>query len=264
MRALVLTLTCALIVIEQGTVATALVAQSLTDRSFGPFGSSARAVTVVSRGVRVPAVLTLPSAAGTYPLVVMAHGHGGSKDENGGFAAIADALASRGIASIRMDFPGCGASAEPFTQNTITNMMVDVAAARAYAVGNAPIDARAVGIFGYSMGGRLAILSAASGYKSLGLLAPKGNDGADPDQRQQGACLCCLPWRLMREGSADGAWGFSLAACVKTHDGEAALQEGSAAVWLAPSGGSRSAKALLRKSRFGAGRGIRTLRERFL
>ncbi len=149
------------------------------DRPVGPFGFTATAVTVVSRGVRVPAVLTAPKVRGKYPLVVMAHGHGGSKDENGGFTAIAEALAGRGVASIRMDFPGCGASVEPFTQNNITNMMADVAAARAYAIAHAPIDVHAVGIFGYSMGGRIAILSAASGYNVLGLLAPKGNDGND-------------------------------------------------------------------------------------
>jgi dienelactone hydrolase len=149
------------------------------DRQVGPFDFTATAVTVVSRGVSVPAVLTVPEVMGKYPLVVMAHGHGGSKDENGGFTALAETLASRGVASIRMDFPGCGASVEPFTENNITNMMADVAAARAYAIANARIDGKAVGMFGYSMGGRVAILSASSGYKSLGLLAPLGNDGND-------------------------------------------------------------------------------------
>jgi dienelactone hydrolase len=149
------------------------------DRQVGPFDFTATAVTVVSRGVSVPAVLTAPKVMGKYPLVVMAHGHGGSKDENGGFTALAETLASRGVASIRMDFPGCGASVEPFTENNITNMMADVAAARAYAIANARIDSKAVGMFGYSMGGRVAILSASSGYKSLGLLAPLGNDGND-------------------------------------------------------------------------------------
>jgi dienelactone hydrolase len=78
-----------------------------------------------------------------------------------------------------MDFPGCGASVEPFTESNITNMMADVAAARAYAIADAAIDSKAAGMFGYSMGGRVAILSASSGYKSLGLLAPLGNDGND-------------------------------------------------------------------------------------
>ena len=82
----------------------------------------------------VPAILTLPEASGKVPLVVMAHGHGGSKEEAGGFTAIAEALAREGIASIRMDFPGCGASAEPFTANTVSAMLADFEAARVYAV----------------------------------------------------------------------------------------------------------------------------------
>ena len=91
-------------------------------KAAGPCEFKAENVTILSRGAKVPAVLTVPAVKGRVPLVVMAHGHGGSKDEAGGFTAIAEALAKEGIASIRMDFPGCGASVEPFTQNTVTNM----------------------------------------------------------------------------------------------------------------------------------------------
>ncbi len=170
MRAFLVVLPCALMLSASGQGG---------DRQVGPFDFTATTVTLVSRGVRVPAVLTAPKVTGKYPLVVMAHGHGGSKDENGGFTAIAETLAARGVASIRMDFPGCGASVEPFTENNITNMMADVAAARAYAIAHAAIDSKSVGMFGYSMGGRVAILSASSGYRSLGLLAPLGTNGND-------------------------------------------------------------------------------------
>jgi dienelactone hydrolase len=145
----------------------------------GPYAVSTAKVLVASRGVNVPAVLTLPKKEGKLPLVVMAHGHGGSKDENGGFTAIAEALAIRGVASIRMDFPGCGESAEPFTANNLTTMLADMEAARAFACAKAPIDLSMIGVFGYSMGGRLAGLSAAKGYRSMGLLAPASTDGPD-------------------------------------------------------------------------------------
>jgi dienelactone hydrolase len=146
----------------------------------GPYAFSATKVLVASRGFNVPAVLTLPKKEGKFPLVVMAHGHGGSKDENGGFTAIAEALALRGVASIRMDFPGCGESVEPFTANNVANMLADMEAARVFACANAPIDLAKEGVFGYSMGGRLAVLSAAKGYRSMGLLAPVSTDGPDP------------------------------------------------------------------------------------
>lgn len=114
-------------------------------------------ITYESRGVQVPATVVLPEGDGPFPLVVLAHGHGGSRDENIGFGAIADVLQAKGIASIRMDFPGCGESTESFQLNTLTNMKQDVLSAVSYATENYPIDASKVGIFGYSMGGRIAL-----------------------------------------------------------------------------------------------------------
>ena len=90
--------------------------------AFGPYKFTAVTLLVPSRGVNVPAVFTVPEKAGSLPLVVMAHGHGGSKEENGGFTAIAEALAARGVASVRMALPGCGASSEPFTANTVSSI----------------------------------------------------------------------------------------------------------------------------------------------
>ena len=131
-------------------------------------------VTYPSRGVQVPAAVVLPDED-EYPLVVMAHGHGGGKDENIGFPAIAQALAAKGIATIRMDFPGCGASTEEFTLNTMPNMMEDVVNGIAYAVENFAVDENAIGIFGYSMGGRIALQLIAEGkdeFAAVVFLAP--------------------------------------------------------------------------------------------
>ncbi len=138
-------------------------------------------VSVPSRDAQVPATVVLPEGEGPFPLVVMCHGHGGSREENIGFAAIAKALAEKGVASIRMDFPGCGESKESFQNNNLTNMKADVTASLDYALKNYPIDAARVGIFGYSMGGRIALELLASGepsFKAAGFLAPAASTEA--------------------------------------------------------------------------------------
>ncbi|MDH4125752.1 MAG: alpha/beta fold hydrolase [Gammaproteobacteria bacterium] len=139
--------------------------------------------TVESRGVAVPVTFVTPAlAAGQRaPLVVMAHGHGGSRQEGGGYQLAAEAMAQRGIASIRMDFPGCGDSSEPFTNNNLSNMLQDLHAARNYAIAQPGIDADRVGLLGYSMGGRLVVLLAEvdPSYKVMVTWTPALNSGAE-------------------------------------------------------------------------------------
>lgn len=136
-------------------------------------------VNVVSRGVEIPAVFTYPKSSTKVPLVVMAHGHGGSKDEAGGYIKLAEELARNGMASIRMDFPGCGESTESFSNNTLTNMLVDIESSLQYALDSGKVDENNVFIMGYSMGGRLAMLSVANNpiYKVIGTWAPGATNG---------------------------------------------------------------------------------------
>jgi len=135
-----------------------------------------------SRGIAVPATIVTPAADGAapLPLVVMAHGHGGSRQEGGGFRQVAEALAKRGIASIRMDFPGCGDSTESFTENNLSNMLLDLQAARQFVATEVEVDPQRVGLLGYSMGGRLvALLSEIDpSYRAMVMWAPAVSDGA--------------------------------------------------------------------------------------
>lgn len=130
-------------------------------------------ITFPSRGAEIPATVNLPEArGGALPVVVFAHGHNGSRDENRGFIAIADALADAGFASVRMDFAGCGASSESFLSNCLTTMKADLAAAVAYA--QTQLNASCIGLFGYSMGGRVILEALAEGLDAdaVALLAP--------------------------------------------------------------------------------------------
>jgi dienelactone hydrolase len=134
-----------------------------------------------SRGLQVPATLTRPvDPPDRPPLVVMAHGHGGSRDEGGGFRQLAEILASKGIASIRVDFPGCGESREPFVVNDIGHMLSDLRAAQDYALAQPAFNHDRVGLLGYSMGGRLVMLSGSQdfSYTAVALWAPAASDGA--------------------------------------------------------------------------------------
>ena len=60
--------------------------------------------------------------SGDMPLAVLCHGFTGSRAGDGHFAPLAQDLAAQGIATVRLDFPGCGDSTEPFTAYTLSNM----------------------------------------------------------------------------------------------------------------------------------------------
>jgi dienelactone hydrolase len=131
---------------------------------------------LVATTIEIPEVQEATGA----PLVVLAHGHGGSKEENGGFVDLASMLAGSGIASVRMDFPGCGDSMEEFDQNNITTMLHDIDSVLRFALSQPGIDRNRIGILGYSMGGRLAMLAADPQYLAMVLWAPAAQNGPDP------------------------------------------------------------------------------------
>lgn len=80
-------------------------------------------------GAEIPAYITTPKgykADGSFPFVVMIHGHGGNHNEFDGFDKISNGLAEQGFVVATLDLPGCGKSKESFQLNTMTNMKADV------------------------------------------------------------------------------------------------------------------------------------------
>ena len=146
----------------------AVLAQSSTD------------VSVMNGDRAVPATVVVPEGDGPFPAVVMNHGHGGGRQEGGGFERLANALGKAGIVTVRMDFAGTGDSKAPWTEQSLSSMISDSNASLAYLLANYPVDPDRLGILGYSMGGRIALTiaqSADSPYKAVGLLAPSANPG---------------------------------------------------------------------------------------
>ena len=147
-----------------------------------PEGVWSQEAMIASRDTQIPVTYVVPPSANeqALPLVLLVHGHGGTREEAGAFTRLAAQLAAQGIASIRMDFPGCGESKEPFYNNNLTNMKADVLSAYEYVQRWAYIDPNRVGIVGFSMGGRIAAELSQDGerYAAMVLWAGALENGA--------------------------------------------------------------------------------------
>lgn len=129
------------------------------------------AETAVTLQDGVAATLNVPDGAGPFPAVLMLHGFGSSRDEVGGmYAAEAAALASAGIASLRIDFRGFGQSAGDTGHHTVDRQNEDAAIGLAALIATAGVDAERIGVLGFSFGGGAAIQLAAANPEAVASL----------------------------------------------------------------------------------------------
>lgn len=106
----------------------------------------------------------------TAPAVIMLHGTGSSRDEAGnGYVIAAESMGRAGIATLRIDFVGCGESAGSYRDYTLTSAMGDANAAIAFVQAKPEINSNAIGMMGWSQGGTVAMLTASrnNAVKSL-------------------------------------------------------------------------------------------------
>ncbi len=160
----------------------ALTAPAAVGAMSGGYAVTSTEVQVPSRGIEIPATVVRPVGKKNerFPLVVIHHGHGGGRNENGGLARVADALGRAGIMSIRFDFAGAGDSSEPFTKLSYTTMLADSDASLTWAVRHLPVKKGRIGAFGYSEGSAVVAMLAGrpgSPYQAVSLMGPV----ADPD-----------------------------------------------------------------------------------
>lgn len=205
-------------------------------------------VAIPGRRGEIPATVQLPGklARGTeLPLVVLCHGFTGSRSGDGHFAPLAADLAAQGLATVRLDFPGCGDSAEPFTAYTLANMADDVESAITYM--QATYSTTRTALVGHSMGGRLASLYPAmkGGVAALVLWSPAngaGLNGLEFLRMGDFSAVEALAGRAAQNGTAT-AWGVALSADFFTQmrdsDPDAALREAALPTLLTYSGNER-------------------------
>lgn len=197
----------------------------------------------------IPATIQLPakSARGEeLPLVVLCHGFTGNRQGDGHFAPLTEDLAAHGIATVRLDFAGCGDSTEPYANYTLANMAADVDSVIGYM--QATYGTGKTALVGHSMGGRLASLYPQLGQypvTALALWSPAngtGLQGLEFLSIDNFAAVEELAARADAEGSV-AAWGVELSAAyidgMRDSDPNAALQESGLPVLLTYSGNER-------------------------
>ena len=197
----------------------------------------------------IPATIQLPakSARGEeLPLVVLCHGFTGNRQGDGHFEPLAEDLAAHGIATVRLDFAGCGDSTEPYANYTLANMAADVDSVIGYM--QATYGTGKTALVGHSMGGRLASLYPQLGQypvTALALWSPAngtGLQGLEFLSIDNFAAVEEMAARADAEGSV-AAWGVELSAAyidgMRDSDPNAALQESGLPVLLTYSGNER-------------------------
>lgn len=197
----------------------------------------------------IPATIQLPakSARGEeLPLVVLCHGFTGNRQGDGHFAPLAEDLAAHGIATVRLDFAGCGDSTEPYANYTLANMAADVDSVIGYM--QATYGTGKTALVGHSMGGRLASLYPQLGQYPVTVLAlwspanGTGLQGLEFLSIDNFAAVEELAARADAEGSV-AAWGVELSAAyidgMRDSDPNVTLQESGLPVLLTYSGNER-------------------------
>lgn len=173
-------------------------------------------------GVRggIPATVQMPAKlarAGEVPLVVLCHGFTGDRTANGHFPTLAAKLAELGIATVRMDFAGCGSSTEPYTEYSLAGMTDDVNSAIAFLQSEYGVDG-AIGLVGHSMGGRLVSLYPQDGQypvAALALWSPAngaGLQGMEFLNIEDFSVVEALAAEAEANGQAGTKWGVAISA----------------------------------------------------
>ena len=131
-----------------------------------PYASEDVVFPNTTAAIRLAGTLTIPEGEGSFPAVVLISGSG-PQDRNEEilghkpFLVIADYLTRNGIAVLRYDDRGVGASKGFFSLADSADFATDAEAAMAYLKTRSEIDCTKIGLVGHSEGGLIAPMVAA-------------------------------------------------------------------------------------------------------
>jgi len=132
-------------------------------------------ITFENEGKKIFGVLHLPIHKSPCPVVFFFHGFAGNKcGSHRIYVNLATALSKIGIASLRIDFRGCGDSEGEIKEMTLESEISDALLACTFIESQPSLDASRLGFIGKSLGGAVAVMTANryKNVKSIALWAP--------------------------------------------------------------------------------------------
>ena len=190
---------------------------------------------VVTLDNGIVGTLNQPAGAANVPAVLMLHGFGSSRDEVGAmYARLAEALAARGVGSLRIDFQGFGKSDGDTGSTTVTSQVADAEVAYQYLAGLDWVDPERIGVIGFSLGGGVSTIAAAQHpewfksmvtWSSVGDMVPDFIDSLSQEAfdtaAAKGVVGLDLGWRtiVLKQGFFESLGQYDLAQLITEYPG---------------------------------------------
>ncbi|MCO5211312.1 MAG: alpha/beta hydrolase [Caldilinea sp.] len=190
---------------------------------------------VVTLDNGIVGTLNQPTGAANAPAVLMLHGFGSSRDEVGAmYARLAEALAARGVGSLRIDFQGFGKSDGDTGSTTVTGQVADAEVAYQYLAGLDWVDPERIGVIGFSLGGGVSTIAAAQHpewfksmvtWSSVGDMVPDFIDSLSQEAfdtaAAKGVVGLDLGWRtiVLKQGFFESLGQYDLAQLITDYPG---------------------------------------------
>ncbi len=120
-------------------------------------------------------VLPLNSTGKQLPVVILCHGFGYFKEEDGIFTEEAKLLAEKGFACYYFDFSGCGESEGDYSQTTLTKLVSDLKSVVQIVSAYDYIDEKDLSLISHSFGSNVIIAAQILGLKRIAMTGSFAN-----------------------------------------------------------------------------------------